>query len=860
MAAVNDPVMLAALAYLENRINEANVRFEEIAQQTKITYEGLENKLKDWTDQSSKRTDALEVKVQDAENHFKALKQKTDGLEIKMQDAELKFNGLLQNTRDVERKFAIIEQTTLDLQGKVGQGVQGHSQHSDTIDNISARFKALETLIGKLPTESSTTGGGKSIQSRHPKNLADNRAFESAGTLKDGGEYVKWAEKLVSIAECINRHYEKVFKILDDLKDGEEPDLAHFSDLILDDDLSDEYIEEMSRQLYMLCILKTEGGPLQTVQNCKKLGSMRGMIAWNRVRTSLRGQNVNKSRDLSDQVHNVTQATTIEAVYAAIERWESRVVEFQTDSHSKVADSTKEVCLRKIAPDDLRRDLDKMAVSGYEQVRAYMIRRSQMKMGERSAKPQVANKNVEYKPAKPMDVDYAGEQDWDDVEDERGWDDEVNFAGKGFQGRCFNCQRVGHRAAECKQPPSKGAGKDRKGDSKGGKAGKSGKGGKNGKSGSFKGGQYSDQSWNQYWNPGFSGKGKGLHCTDESAWKGAEELVAFGVFQEGPEVNEHPASNQEENEMHLVNKGTGFPKLDQWQTASVRKNRQKMPRAKNFTKFEHVAKEQEGANHGSSRSNNSFSVLEDAKTDMFDFVLVEDVVDWDDSASVSNRCIETGEQQQQRRRKNVHVTATSEKWQDNAMARESTTSLLPDVAVESVDLLEFATNDEIHNVTGDGKKWRLKKSVIDSGAAESVAPRAFCPHVPVVPSLGSQRGQVYHCANGSKLANEGQRTIRGYTNEGCASAMNFQVAGVTRALSSVSQICDRGNKVVFDADGGFVYNSATGSKTHFSRENNIYVLNFWVEEMENEAAGRNVRFQDQSQGAEDASGFGRQVK
>ena len=51
----------------------------------------------------------------------------------------------------------------------------------------------------------------------------------------------------------------------------------------------------------------------------------------------------------------------------------------------------------------------------------------------------------------------------------------------------------------------------------------------------------------------------------------------------------------------------------------------------------------------------------------------------------------------------------------------------------------------------DGVRWGARESVLDSGAAENVAPRDFCAHLPVVPSPGSQRGQVYHCANGSLL-------------------------------------------------------------------------------------------------------------
>ena len=45
---------------------------------------------------------------------------------------------------------------------------------------------------------------------------------------------------------------------------------------------------------------------------------------------------------------------------------------------------------------------------------------------------------------------------------------------------------------------------------------------------------------------------------------------------------------------------------------------------------------------------------------------------------------------------------------------------------------------------------------------------------------------------------------------------------------SVGEKCDEGNRVVFGASGGFVYNLMTGSVTHFTRNNKLYELEHWV--------------------------------
>ena len=42
-------------------------------------------------------------------------------------------------------------------------------------------------------------------------------------------------------------------------------------------------------------------------------------------------------------------------------------------------------------------------------------------------------------------------------------------------------------------------------------------------------------------------------------------------------------------------------------------------------------------------------------------------------------------------------------------------------------------------------------------------------------------------------------------------------------MSVCSKICDQGNRVVFDGQGGFIENKS-GIRTSFKRENNVYVL------------------------------------
>ena len=84
-------------------------------------------------------------------------------------------------------------------------------------------------------------------------------------------------------------------------------------------------------------------------------------------------------------------------------------------------------------------------------------------------------------------------------------------------------------------------------------------------------------------------------------------------------------------------------------------------------------------------------------------------------------------------------------------------------------------------------------------------------------------------ACGEKLSNLGQKQLKVRTNEGKLAAATFQCADVTRPLCSVSKICDQGNRVVFEGQGGFI-ESPNGARTSFKRENNVCVLEMHAKE------------------------------
>ena len=59
-------------------------------------------------------------------------------------------------------------------------------------------------------------------------------------------------------------------------------------------------------------------------------------------------------------------------------------------------------------------------------------------------------------------------------------------------------------------------------------------------------------------------------------------------------------------------------------------------------------------------------------------------------------------------------------------------------------------------------------------------------------------------------------------------AMTFQAAPVAKPLGSVKRICQAGHYVIFDEDGSYIVNKATGESNWLMEQNGNYMLDVWV--------------------------------
>ena len=134
------------------------------------------------------------------------------------------------------------------------------------------------------------------------------------------------------------------------------------------------------------------------------------------------------------------------------------------------------------------------------------------------------------------------------------------------------------------------------------------------------------------------------------------------------------------------------------------------------------------------------------------------------------------------------------------------------------------TGGEYGHPRGNGKRVEL---TIDSGAAEHVVGPRDLPHIPI----GASRKHIqYTMANGQRTSNKGDQNAMAFTRDGHGITFRAQVTDVHRPLMSVSRICDKGNRVVFEKHGGYIESLTTGEQIHVRRDHNVYRLDVDVPE------------------------------
>ena len=135
-------------------------------------------------------------------------------------------------------------------------------------------------------------------------------------------------------------------------------------------------------------------------------------------------------------------------------------------------------------------------------------------------------------------------------------------------------------------------------------------------------------------------------------------------------------------------------------------------------------------------------------------------------------------------------------------------------------LLE-SESTEIHNL--DVPEYTPFHVVLDSGAADHVVNSTETPGYPILESAGSKAGACFVAANGERIPNRGQVSLRLRAGKIPISS-TFQVSKISKPLWSVRKLCDAGFRVEFDKNEAKVTKVSTGKVVgSFPRSQGLYI-------------------------------------
>ena len=146
----------------------------------------------------------------------------------------------------------------------------------------------------------------------------------------------------------------------------------------------------------------------------------------------------------------------------------------------------------------------------------------------------------------------------------------------------------------------------------------------------------------------------------------------------------------------------------------------------------------------------------------------------------------------------------------------------------SLNLFTTKPPATINSVATGTMKWVKIATIVDSGACKHVTPKGIFSLI-TTQTEASKSGHMFYGADGKPIANLGQQTMVGTSEEGQQIILPFEVAPITRPLASVAEIVSKKHRVVFDKECSYVEDKASGRWVELRQEGNLYFLDLWTQ-------------------------------
>ena len=131
------------------------------------------------------------------------------------------------------------------------------------------------------------------------------------------------------------------------------------------------------------------------------------------------------------------------------------------------------------------------------------------------------------------------------------------------------------------------------------------------------------------------------------------------------------------------------------------------------------------------------------------------------------------------------------------------------------------------NAVAEGE-WEVLEMAVDSAATETVLNDGMVNSVETKDGAASRRGTEYEVANGETIPNLGEKTFLGETEEGFKKNIGAQVCDVNKALLSVKKVVEAGNRVIFDEEGSYIEDKASGEKIWMTEKGGMFTIKLWI--------------------------------
>ena len=123
-------------------------------------------------------------------------------------------------------------------------------------------------------------------------------------------------------------------------------------------------------------------------------------------------------------------------------------------------------------------------------------------------------------------------------------------------------------------------------------------------------------------------------------------------------------------------------------------------------------------------------------------------------------------------------------------------------------------------------KWVKEEAAVDSGAIDCVANADRFPHLKVMETAESRRGDCWTCAGGKSIKKEGEVEVEWTTNEGLEQKVKIKIGKVNRTLISVDKLLERGHEVILSRKSPRII-TQNGQVITLRRKFGMFLLDMW---------------------------------